>query len=713
MKNFNEVYKMLRRKNWKQYGLLAMCTALSTMLITAYLTIVNSHTVLNILPEGGDSRKQMVMILALAIIGCIVFVNYAASLFFKYKSRETGIFLALGASKAQIKKNLTSDVATTIISSAVVGLALGTPLAYGVWSIFRKVVIDSKEMVLNLDPITYLYASIYTAVVVLLVLLKLSQFIKRTNIIDIVNEGRKSEVVKDVPKWFGVVGIIFMALGGFLGLNTSSFIIRTFHFYAPGWMTAPLYIPLFLGLYMVMLHTVVNGWSRRKKYKNIVSTSIMKFEGRQTVKNMVVVTLLIAGAYFATFYTPLFFSSSTLEVDNRQFDYSFNYRNDQDMIDESAIYDLAKSEEVIISDYNSIPISILAIDGEEYFEEEDNGLGSSYYYEYNEELMAQSFISETTYNEIMSTSIDIPQGMMATIGNYDGGKYNIDEKEDNIITNMVTGEKLNAKAIDLDLKNSLLLGYRVLDDMDFNKISKGLTPNWEETQVLFNVADVDSTYNFANLLFKEIINHSDENALQYTSWDPVEKITIESRGETYDRDMEIYMGRGNDYIRYEESDSMDFKIYWKYMPKFRIMDTNDFLKNTSVFTMTFAFIAIICFAAVAVITYTRSLTVGINNARVFEDLKRLGGNNAYLRNVVRTQISKVFFTPISVGSVAIVLFYTMILYTNDSINTGISSGEFYGLFLSLGMMAVISLAIYALYRFTYRKVINMLNIPAK
>ena len=46
------------------------------------------------LPEGGDSG-QVMMIFALAVIGCAVFATCVVGLFFWQKSRETGVFLAL------------------------------------------------------------------------------------------------------------------------------------------------------------------------------------------------------------------------------------------------------------------------------------------------------------------------------------------------------------------------------------------------------------------------------------------------------------------------------------------------------------------------------------------------------------------------------------------------------------------------------------------
>ena len=84
---FQDVYRTLRRKNRAQYGLLVFCDFVSVLLITSYAAIIRSPTMLNVLPEGGDSRKQLYMIFTLAVIGCAAFTLYAAGLFFRFKSQ--------------------------------------------------------------------------------------------------------------------------------------------------------------------------------------------------------------------------------------------------------------------------------------------------------------------------------------------------------------------------------------------------------------------------------------------------------------------------------------------------------------------------------------------------------------------------------------------------------------------------------------------------
>lgn len=77
----------------------------------------------------------------------------------------------------------------------------------------------------------------------------------------------------------------------------------------------------------------------------------------------------------------------------------------------------------------------------------------------------------------------------------------------------------------------------------------------------------------------------------------------------------------------------------------------------AVFLMLFTYIAIICFTATAIITYTRAVTIGIDNKQLFLDIKKLGGNNKYIENNIKKQLKKVFIYPTVIGSVFIYMRY--------------------------------------------------------
>lgn len=123
--------RLCSQKNRRQYALLAGCSFFSVLLITAYVVMMRAPTILSVLPEGGDSRKQVMMVFVLAVLGCGVFTTYAAGLFFRQKSWETGVFLALGATRRQLKRELNRELAAISLGLLCCRRCLGCSLSLG------------------------------------------------------------------------------------------------------------------------------------------------------------------------------------------------------------------------------------------------------------------------------------------------------------------------------------------------------------------------------------------------------------------------------------------------------------------------------------------------------------------------------------------------------------------------------------------------------
>ncbi len=708
MKTFSEVYAALRRKNRGQYGLLAGCCFFSVLLITAYACMMRSPTILTILPEGGDSRKQVVMVFVLAVLGCAVFTTYAAGLFFRQKSRETGIFLALGASRRQLRHELGRELALISFGSCAAGAVLGAPLAWLIWRGFRLFLVDSQEMPLRFDPQAYLLALLFSAYVIVMLFFLAARFIRRTNIIDIVQESHKSEPIRAVPRWYGPAGILLMLLGAALGYMMPTFFIRVLHWYAPGAVDALFYLPALAGLYMVLLHTVVNGWRRgANRYKHIISNSMMKFQGRQTVRNMLVMTLLIAGAYFASFYSPMLSGSSEITYTSRPIDFEYHWRADQSLPQRDEVQTLADEAAVKITSWAQQSAAVLGRDGT-YSIENETSFGTTYTTEYAKILSGSTFFSESAYNALTGQDVDIPSGACANIVDDEGGTRYLSGGDATHLTNMVTGAEMDVTPLE-PLCYTMLLGCYVLDDADYAVLTEGLTDLWREEYVFFNVADVGSSYPFAKALFDQIVDRSGPEVEVGDYYDEVEASLAAQAGEPYRYSPEEAASRGLFAPDYDDRDSSGFRSYWKYMPQFRILDQNDFTTTMAVFLMLFIFIAVVCFAAVIVIAFTRCMTIALVNARVYDDLRHLGASNAYLFRSVRGQVSRVFLVPALVGTGLIWIFYMMIMYFNGE-PIGFTRGELAGMGACLAVIAAVSVLLYVVYRITRNKVCRALQI---
>lgn len=706
MKNFSQVYAALRRKNRKQYALLGGCCFFSVLLITAYACMMRAPTILSILPEGGDSRKQVMMVFVLAVIGCGVFTTYASGLFFRQKSRETGVFLALGATRQQLKGEMTRELALLSFGACAAGAVLGAPLAWAVWQVFRALVVDTDEMALAFSPQSYLLALAFSLFVIVMLFFLGGRSIRRTNIVDIVRESHKSEPIRDVPRWYGPAGIALLAAGGFLGYMVPSFFVLGLHWYPPEGLTAIFYLPALAGLYMILLHTVVNGWSgKRGQYKDLISTSQMRFQGRQTVRNMLVMTLLIAGAYFASFYTPMLGTGAMMTYDARPVDYEYHFRNDQDIPGEDEVRTLAEDYGVTITSWAEAPMLRLGVDGWESVEE-DGTVGTTWHAEYRELLASQLFLPESGYNALTGEGIDLTPGTVAGVFDASGSGRSVFDGDAALLTNTVTGKTLPVTAVE-GLRNDILFGRYVMDDGDYAAMAEGLPDDWRETTVAFNVEDCADTYDFAKALFYEIVDRSGPEVEQYDAWDPVRKQIAEDNGEAYVFDRVHLADYGFSPIDYAQRDSSAFRMSWQYMPQFRVLDRADFVKTTAVFLTLFIFIALICFSAVIVIAFTRCMTIALTNRRVYDDLRHLGAPRAYLYRSVRSQVKRVFLVPAVTGTALIYAFYAMIMYFNDD---RITDTEIAGMIACLGVIAAVSVLLYGVYRVTLQKVCGALDI---
>ena len=164
---------------------------------------------------------------------------------------------------------------------------------------------------------------------------------------------------------------------------------------------------------------------------------------------------------------------------------------------------------------------------------------------------------------------------------------------------------------------------------------------------------------------------------------------------------------GDSRLRYEDVDSSEFRILWKYRPSFRLVGQNDYLLTMAVFFMMFIFIFIVCLLTALVVSYTRCQTIALNNRYIFDDLKKLGASPVFMAKEVRSQCNNVFKIPAIVGMAAMMVLFSLILYGNDG---KIVFTEAITMGICLGILAVIGGIVYAVYRGTVKAMRMRLDI---
>lgn len=683
-----ELEARLRRTDRKQAGLYLLCNFISLMLMTAYSALMFSPTVLNIFPEGGDSLRQLYMIFIMTLFGCTVFTVYAASLFFRKKSRQLGILMALGASRKTLAPGLFREVLLLSGSSAFLGILAGFPFIMILWKLFRFFIVDNQYMVLNLDFSCLWIPLVFALLVLFCACLLAFVYLRKTDILDVIQEEHQNEPVRELGLWCGPVGIILLIGGAMLGYNFPTFYRDLTHRFPSALLKVLCYSPVFAGLYMIMLHTVVNGWRFRRKnpWKNIVARSMMKFQGKQTVNSLLVTTVLIAGGCFGIFYLPMLGTGTSMTIEQREYDYSWFWPSDQALPSEEEIQTLAKEHKVQIADWKKCPYLSLAVDSNMMIDNDDGSFSWKYY-----EIASEGhFLSESDFNKISGQNLSVEPGEYYAVTNREETSYRIVDNSTRF-TNMTTREVLPVSFkgfVHFEQLGALYVG--ILDDGDFQKISQGLTPKWHGTMAFFNSEGKDS-HPFARAFYEKIVASFDDDSISTGLYDPVEYLMTE--GYTNDYFGTSYRN-ADERLDRSQLDSADFRMFWNYMPQFRVLDSTEQLNTFSVFMMTFLFIGIVCFTAALVISYTRCQTLALNNAYVFYDLKRLGASPEYLSRELRRQAGSVFKIPAVVGMSCMVLLYEMMLYANDNRYT---QSEIAGFLVCLEVIAVIALLFYAVF----------------
>ena len=698
--NMRQMEQKLQRADRKQSRLYLFCNFMALMIISAYSALMLSPTVQKVFPEGGDSRKQMYMIFVMTLLGCVVFTIYALGLFFRHKSRQLGVLMALGASRKRLAPGLYREVILLSGVSAILGTAAGFPFVWGIWHAFRLFLVDSSDMVLTFDFRCLFISLLFLLLVVGFAGLTAWRYLKKTNIMEVIREEHINEPVKELGRWCGPVGFLVLLTGAVLGYGAPLACDKWFSMFPPVWVSV-FYAPVFVGLYMIMLHTVVHGWKSHRKnpYKNIISRSMMKFQGKQTVNNLLVVTLLIAGGCFAVFYLPTNGISAVLRYASLPYDYFYKYQADQDMPDRTEIEALGREYDLSLKDWNECDYVTVGMGGMAKIYEED---GLRYHIEYVPMQQEAMVLSEDAYQMITGQEVDVEPGTYWCLNDKAETSLYVNDSAKEI-TNMTTRKVLATEFAGFLHYDHLAetIPCCVLDNADYALISEGLTDDWRGRFVAFNVDGKDS-YPFANAFFRLFASSFDESCERPFYYDRVQKIRENEEGKEYWGDTDDMTT-----IRYEMADSFMFRNFWVYMPSFRILSQNDYLRNMAVMFMMFLFIFIVCMITALVVCYTRCQSIALNNRYIFDDLKKLGASPVFLDREVHSQCGNVFKVPSMVGTTAMFLLFSMILYANDG---RMLKTEWMAMGVCLCIIAAIGGVIYAVYRSSVRAIKAQLQI---
>ena len=681
----NKIMGKLRRKNKDQYTLLGICMFLSVLLVTSFTLMYFSPTVQELLPQGGDTRKLSWLMMGVTFLGCTVFTFYGANLFFRHKSREIGVLLALGEQKRKLGKCLAWEVGIVVIRYAAGGIVLSVPVSYLIWKGFEALIITSAGMKYRIGMAGLAVGIVFALFLILCIFLLGMRFIRRVNIIDILNEQRKTEMVREVKPWTGKVGIALILIGLVLAMAVPAVCMRVFLFVMPSFWNITYGISA-VGLYLFMLSAVgrtSRGNNPKKYYKNIVSANLMRFTARQTTKNMCVITLLVFVFLLSAFWGAMYYRSAYAGGEGAPYDYSMHYPSREEQITRDGIFELAQKYQVDIEDYEEAEAVVLLVD----YKKRDLTDGGKYVDLNSRKLV--SFVSASDFSRIAGRKTEVKTGEYKTIVP-SGYHPSIWVKPDCLLA--VENRELSYKGTEefYNLTETSDPFTFILSDEDYQSFAGAAAGPDRENLVFFRVKNVYGTYDFARELKREYIAHAGELSDHFALYDAYEEERALEQGTEYFYSGEAGLSEGNP----------DLMEDWKYAPFFKVLVKADAMQMVAVFVLLSVYIAVISLAAVGVMTYVRSVTIAMDNRQLFSDLGRLGADRTYIERVIRRQLRRIFTYPTAAGSVIVLVFSMLLIYFNDM---HLDVAELRLFVMELGLILGVGVFMYVMYRVSLRR----------
>ncbi len=694
----SKITAKLRKKNRDQYLLLGICIFLSVILVTSFTMMYFSPSIQELLPPGGDTRKLMKLMMGVVMIGCLIFTLYGSSLFFRKKSREFGVMLALGEERGALAGQLAKELAAVVVKYVLSGILLAVPVSYLIWKLFQAIALNTARLKYRPGNAGIFAGILFAAILSLCILVLGIRFIRQADIMNILNASRKTEMVREIKPWFGRLGAALVAAGLFLAMAVPQLTVRLFRQGMPAiWNVT--YLLGIAGLYLIVLSAV--GYSKKgehpeKYYKNIISTNLMRFTARQTTRNMLCIALLVFVMVGSAFWGVMYYFSAMDGGGEAPYDYSWHYPAKEAQIGKEETEKIAREHKVTLTAYEDLDSLQLVIryTGRDMDEQKR-------YFDAEYEKLA-TFIAASDFERISGRSISLKAGEYQTVTTTDF-QENVWVSVDclNEIENPATGERMVPEFRGTAEFDNLAIGSDpfafLLSDEDYNRFAKDLPDDWKEKHAFFNAEYMTDAgdkkfyeYEFADAVIREYIARATELSNHYGLYDPREEELALAAGKEYGYAGKIDLSPDNPQI-------MDD---WKYAPFSKVFLQANAMEMVAVFVLLSIYISVISLTAAGIMSYIRSITIAMDNRQLFEDLRRLGTDDAYEEKVIKVQLRKIFAYPVAAGCTVVGLFSLFLTYFNDM---RLQAFEVNMLLLEVLLMIFIAGVLYVVYRIAYGK----------
>lgn len=622
----NEISRKLVKNNLKQYGLFFFSVLFSITMTGAYGVLQYSPTITNVLVDGGSTQTISQAMFFGSMLGIIVFLVYADTLFLKYKSREIGVFLSLGIDRRSVQKIITKEFTVLFQLAALLGLFLSVPLAYLCWSLLNAF-LRTQETAFTFGWMG-LAVSLVFAIVSWLILRTVNRkYIQTVDILKILKSSDENEKAKDGSTFRLFLGCLFVPTGivAFFTLQNIGGVLCTFLAFVG--LALAVWGVYLLIIQLASIGDILKRFRAQAYYKNIVFYNLLKQKIRQYTRSIFVATLLITFTIFGIGFIAAGFIDGYNVALNEPYDYTICTTADKGEMTEERIYRIAEDSNAEITEIVRIDSLLLGVE--------------STYKDGSTDWSSRVVISQSNFNHISGQNIVVPEDSYTLY--YDSSmqyKKNAFCGDNSLFYNPTTQEEtcfIQNEPVCVDRlfnSRSFFSSFLILNDYDYAAMFNNLGNEYKATSFLLNVADWKNTEVFQENILRAVI--TDNNGEIFTNW---------HNSATFDK-----TESKAEYLPFEGNETRIARV-WALYPQSKLSSATTQFEAFATYLMLMLFIAIVAFVSSIMVVGLKLISTIWDDAAVYENLRRLGMKQRSIRELITKQMVFVYFVPTVIGCV--------------------------------------------------------------
>lgn len=640
----NDISRKLFKNNRKQYGLFFFSIVFSIAMTGAYGVLQYSPTVTNVLVDGGSTQTISQAMFFGSMLGIIVFLVYADSIFLKYKSREIGIFLSLGIDRRSVQKIIVKEYTLLFQIAALLGLILSVPLAYLCWTLLN-LFLETKETAFSIGYTGLGIAVIFSLLNWLILRTINRRYIKTVDILKIIKTSDENEATKNGRLFLLILGALLVPAGiiAFFTLQNLGGILNTlFAFIGLAGAVWGVYL---LIIQCASIGDILKKYNDKAYYKNMVFYNLLKQKIRQYTRSIFVATLLITFTIFGIGFIAAGFIDGYNVALNEPYDYTINATYEHPMT-EKRLGEIAEESNVTITDIKCMDCLLLGV--------------QNTYKNGEHDWSSRIIVSEDNFNALSGTSISVPKGSYTMY--YDSSmkyKLNAFSADSSLFYNPTTEQEFTLTQNEpicrdgLFNTRSIFSSFLILNDEDYRVIAASITDEYKAVSYMVNVENWPSTADFQNNILETVI--SDNDGVIFTNW---------HNSATFAK-----TGSQAEYLPFEGNETKIARL-WSLYPLSKLSSTTTQFEAFATYLMLMLFIAIVAFVSAVMVIGLKLVSTIWDDTEVYDDLRRLGMKRKKIKGLISKQMLFVYFIPTVLGCIIGAFTTYRIMLVSDVIYIG-------------------------------------------